>query len=184
MTYIEGQTLESQWPDMSSAEKGRIAHQLRDIVDEMRAIQPPPDYIGGCGGLEITDARDYSTYSVLACTDEEGFNSYLISSLFEKIPSPIKNALTRQLEKHFTTHKVVFSHCDLAPRNIIVKDGKIQGLVDWELAGWYPEYWEYVKFFQRGSGLGDWREYADIIFSQAYPDELVTYTAICRWQIP
>jgi aminoglycoside phosphotransferase (APT) family kinase protein len=184
MTYIEGQTLETKWPDMSSDEKSRVAYQLRDIVDQMRSIKPPTDYIGGCGGANITDARDYTTYSVPACTGEDGFNQYLASSLFERIPPPIKKAMLDRLQKDMAGHKIMFSHCDLAPRNIIVKDGNIVGLIDWELAGWYPEYWEYVKFFQRGSGVGDWRDFADIIFSHAYPDELVDYTAICRWQRP
>ena len=38
----------------------------------------------------------------------------------------------------------VLSHCDLAPRNILVDGGKITGIIDWEFAGWYPEYWEYA----------------------------------------
>ena len=62
-------------------------------------------------------------------------------------------------------HRIVFTHGDLAPRNITVQDGKIVGVVYWEDAGWYPEYWEYVKFFQRSStSEGDWRDYADEIF--------------------
>jgi hypothetical protein len=62
MTYVEGQTLESKWLNMSSDEKSSVTHQLRDIVDQMRSIKPPTDYIGGCGGTNITDARDYTTY--------------------------------------------------------------------------------------------------------------------------
>lgn len=36
----------------------------------------------------------------------------------------------------------MFSHNDLAPRNTIVDDGRIEGLLDWEVAGWFPEYGE------------------------------------------
>ncbi|KAH8179737.1 sulfate permease family protein [Sarocladium implicatum] len=37
----------------------------------------------------------------------------------------------------------VFTHGDLAPRNIMVDSaGRINGILDWELAGWYPDYWE------------------------------------------
>lgn len=43
-------------------------------------------------------------------------------------------------------HGVVFTHGDLAPRNIMVSDdASITGIVDWEDAGWYPEHWELVK---------------------------------------
>ena len=43
-------------------------------------------------------------------------------------------------------HDIVFTHGDLAPRNVLVlEDGTVSGLIDWEYAGWYPEHWEYVK---------------------------------------
>jgi RIO-like serine/threonine protein kinase len=41
---------------------------------------------------------------------------------------------------HRTGHNIVFTHADLNMRNILVKDGRISGIVDWENAGWFPEY--------------------------------------------
>ncbi len=38
----------------------------------------------------------------------------------------------------------VLSHGDLAPRNLLVKDGRIVAVVDWETFGWYPDFWEYM----------------------------------------
>lgn len=40
--------------------------------------------------------------------------------------------------------KFVLTHGDLYPRNILVEDGKITGIVDWEHSGFYPEYVEYA----------------------------------------
>ena len=49
-------------------------------------------------------------------------------------------------KSHSVKHDIVFTHGDLNLRNILVDDdGKIFGNVDWECAGWYPEYWEYTK---------------------------------------
>jgi len=54
-------------------------------------------------------------------------------------------------------HGIVMTHGDLNPRNIMitwesdqgslrtVKDIKVSGILGWESAGWYPEYWEFVK---------------------------------------
>lgn len=51
-------------------------------------------------------------------------------------------------------HRIFFTHADLNPRNIIVdellqQDGargwSVTGIVDWETAGYYQEYWEYTK---------------------------------------
>lgn len=43
-------------------------------------------------------------------------------------------------------HKIVFTHADINMRNVLVNEnGRISGIVDWECAGWFPEYWEYTK---------------------------------------
>jgi hypothetical protein len=52
-------------------------------------------------------------------------------------------------------YPIVFTHGDISPRNIIVRDGRIVALLDLEWAGWYPEYWEYV-FAMRGLDKVDW----------------------------
>ena len=48
------------------------------------------------------------------------------------------------------TPKIVFSHGDLRPANIVVKsdqqgDYSVSGVLDWEMGGFYPDYWESVK---------------------------------------
>lgn len=52
-------------------------------------------------------------------------------------------------------YPIVFTHGDIATRNILVSGGKVVGLLDWEFAGWYPAYWEYV-FTLRGLDNVDW----------------------------
>lgn len=39
------------------------------------------------------------------------------------------------------------THGDLSFRNIIVQGEMLTGIVDWETAGWYPDYWEYASAF-------------------------------------
>jgi len=41
-------------------------------------------------------------------------------------------------------HKIVFTHSDVAPSNILVNEGYVVGIVDWQDAGLYPEYWGYA----------------------------------------
>ncbi|KAI0183058.1 kinase-like domain-containing protein [Xylaria flabelliformis] len=179
MDYIQGQTLEVLWGDMSIEQKTDMARQLRGIVETMRSVVPPTDVvIGACDGTEIRDTRVHFTYHSPPCHDEAGFNQFLLSSLYEQVPPLVKEAIARRLR---TDHRIVLTHCDLTPRNILVRDGKISGLVDWEDSGWYPEYWEYVKFFQRAADK-DWKRYAEHIFPQLYHDELVDFLALSRWQ--
>ncbi|OAA40244.1 Protein kinase-like domain protein [Metarhizium rileyi] len=178
MDYIEGQSLDKLWPAMSVQQKKDIARQLRGLVEKMRSVTPPANLIGACDGEEIRDTRLYFTYHSPPCRDEEAFNEFLLSGLYENTPPLVRAAFSRRLR---TNHRVVLSHCDLTPRNILVQDGQIQGLVDWEDSGWFPEYWEYVKFFQR-TAEKDWKQYAEDIFPELYHDELVDFIAICRWQ--
>ncbi|TIA27667.1 hypothetical protein D6C78_11042 [Aureobasidium pullulans] len=42
-------------------------------------------------------------------------------------------------------------HGDLTPANIIIQDGKVTGIIDWELAGYYPAFW--VRFKARTHGM-------------------------------
>ena len=46
---------------------------------------------------------------------------------------------------HGAGHEIVFTHGDLNMRSILMKNGRISGIVDWENAGWFPGYWEYTK---------------------------------------
>ncbi|KAK6840103.1 hypothetical protein PG987_005969 [Apiospora arundinis] len=39
----------------------------------------------------------------------------------------------------------VFTHGDLNPSNIFVRGDEVVGIIDWETAGWYPDYWEYTS---------------------------------------
>lgn len=64
----------------------------------------------------------------------------------------------------------------------MVKDGKITGLIDWELAGWYPEPWDYVKFCYLSAEHRDWKDYTKDIFTQTYDEELLFHLALSRFQ--
>lgn len=181
MDFIPGQTLEQVWNDMTAEQKGDIAKQLRGILIAMRSIPPPSQMIVSCDGTGVWETRKYRTYDAPPCLDEQAFNEYLLSGLTFKTPPAVRDAFAEKLR---TNHRVVLSHCDLAPRNIIVRDGKVVALIDWADAGWYPEYWEYVKFFQRNFPRDDFWCYASEIFPELYPHELVDYIALLTWQLP
>lgn len=180
MDYIEGTTLQAAWPSLDDDQKRAVVLQLRAILEIMHSLTPPPNHIGGPRpGDPIWDTRLMLTETAPAAKDEAGFNDYLISGLFRQCPKFLVKAFADVLR---TDHRIVFTHADLAPRNIMYKDGQITGIIDWQTSGWYPEHWEYVKFFHRCSGDG-LRHLADDIFPQSFPLDLVHYIAILRWQV-
>lgn len=77
-------------------------------------------------------------------------------------------------------YSIKFTHADLRPFNILVKDGHITGIIDWEFAGWYPEYWEYTKMHWVARPF--WDKFYQAIEQEAgiakYPEELAAEVAI------
>jgi aminoglycoside phosphotransferase (APT) family kinase protein len=180
MSFILGERLDLVWPSMTSEEKNNTCRQLRQILTTMRSIPSTTGVIGSCSGGQALDRRRFGPYSGGPYPDEATFNSSLYFDLVATTPAPIRAALYKQIR---SDRRIVFSHGDLAQHNILVKDGRITGLIDWEYAGWYPEHWEYIKFFEGPCKQG-WRDCAEDIFPEVYEDELAYHQAILRWQNP
>jgi len=179
MEHVEDDCREDVWPNMSEDEKISIAQQLGRAVTLMRSSRQTETLIGAIDGL-ARDCRRYSDYAGGPFADEESFNASVLD-LYTSCPQPVRDALSSKMR---SDHSIRFTHADLSPRNIIVKDGKIQGIIDWEFSGWYPEYWEYVKFYECKTKCKDWKNFAPYIFEEAYGEELIIQQAILRWQRP
>ena len=181
MDYIDGDCLEDVWQAMSDEKKKDIAQQLRPMSSKMRLARQRQFPIGACEGI-VYDCRRYSTYTGGPFKTEAEFNEFILD-LYKGTPHLIRNALAQSLR---VDHDIVFTHGDITPQNIIVKDGSVQALIDWEFAGWYPEHWEYLEFFECATTTAcrDWKNYAEYIFEDQHPNELVAYQALIRWQMP
>ncbi|KFH40560.1 hypothetical protein ACRE_087470 [Hapsidospora chrysogenum ATCC 11550] len=94
-------------------------------------------------------------------------------------------------------HRLAMTHGDLHPRNIMARweagqKGQpedqehlcITALLDWELGGWYPEHWEFVKALStvdlRGP-LTDWCDYLPTEAIGRWPVEFSIDLFISRW---
>lgn len=140
------------WKSLSEVRRERILHQLRDFISQIRAIGPPPQsppFICSVLGGPVCDYRlcvegPYGPYR-----DEEQMNLQLRLGRtpeeilqFQGLPSHFAEEIR---EAHALRHPIVFTHGDLALRNIMVDGDRVTGLLDWECAGWFPAHWEYVK---------------------------------------
>jgi aminoglycoside phosphotransferase (APT) family kinase protein len=159
-------------------EKHGICRQLRQVLDTMHQTEWPTTLIGSCDGGLVFDARLYTVKSGGRFRNEEELNDFILD-VHDMTPQPMRDTLVKHQRKD---HRIVLAHGDLHQANIMVKDGKITGLIDWEFAGWYPEYWDYVKFCSSRGGHRDWMDYAKDIFSQSYDDELLSQLALSRFQ--
>lgn len=149
------------------------------IITAVRQASSHERKIGGFDG-PARDCRQFSDYFGGPFEDESDFNEFTLDFL-RGTPLAVQKPLT---EAFSNQSRVLLTHGDLSPRNIIVKEGRVQALLDWEFAGWYPEYWEYVKLFDRPTDCKDWKDYAEVNFDTSYPKELLTFQALARWQKP
>jgi serine/threonine protein kinase len=168
MEMISGENLHEVWPRLSIEEKRDFAQQLKEILEELRSFEGT--YIGSFEeGPALDMRRDIQRGGPFL--SETDFNAFLLGNVVSKTPNIYRRMLHGVMSD---THKIVLTHGDLSPRNILVRESRIVGLLDWECAGWYPEYWEFVQFFRAIDSSLDWHDYADIIFTESYPHELMT----------
>ena len=146
MKCIDGIPLECVWDDLTSQQRSHIVSQLHDYVAQLRTLKPPPTIppgsISSLYGKPYLDARLSSGHPVGPFLSEAAFNDFLIDVASKWIHPELTVGTRRRMRDD---HRIVFTHGDLAPRNILVKGGKVVALIDWEESGWMPEHWELVK---------------------------------------
>ncbi|KAK2865486.1 hypothetical protein FQN49_003525 [Arthroderma sp. PD_2] len=75
-------------------------------------------------------------------------------------------------------HRITFTHGDFKAHNILVDDdGHLSGFLDWESAGWYPEYWEFTTAMRFGRDSW-WFQVASWIGGDQYSEELSSDVAL------
>lgn len=159
LPHIKGRTLEMRWPTLTREEKHTVQANLDSIMEELRRIPPPPDCNLGWND-RCKDTRWYTRQSGPIVSEKE-FNDFLLSN---PLPRTTKMYLEMMRSRLRDDHKIVLTHGDLHPRNIMVADDlTITGLIGWEMGGWYPEYWENLKALNTLSATGaegdDWWQY-------------------------
>ncbi|OJJ95222.1 hypothetical protein ASPACDRAFT_1860272 [Aspergillus aculeatus ATCC 16872] len=137
MTTVQGQTLLSVSHRMSYPERRQLSVDLRTVVDQIRKVpnQTSFRFANTLGGA-ICDQRA----GILGPFNEESdFSSRLLP---EYTPTETREAAALV---HTRPHRSFFTHSDLHWTNLMISRGKLNGIVDWEYAGYYPEYWEFTK---------------------------------------
>jgi hypothetical protein len=170
MSLADGVSLQRRWPELSEEEKLDVCDQLRQMLDSMRSLRSPPietnigmyyssynfflcpfdvrrssNCLGALGRTQCNDSvfwgypglsgpfdslkafhDSFTTINLLPGAGE--FAAYSRRGLPDNIP-------------------IVFTHGDLHFSNIIISPvgSKVVGIIDWEFAGFYPEYWEWAK---------------------------------------
>lgn len=162
-------------------------------MNQMREI--PGNFIGGLDGSPCRDGifeadnGDYTCYSYGPYASEESFNEGIIQALRDRmrpkvlerendIESNFFNSeyMLYQTVRGLKNHKIVFTHGDLHPGNIIVRADGTVVLLDWGRAGFWPEYWE----FYRALFNPPWRASWDRMVEKFIPPFYVEHSVLKR----
>ncbi|KAK7040777.1 hypothetical protein VNI00_009683 [Paramarasmius palmivorus] len=158
MDTVPGETLQDIAFEFSLGACRNYSQQLHTIVDELRSLslKLQPDFSVsqtqlGAGRKDIYGQwpdKSFSNNKLFKFNqDIPSFSSFqdLISYILppgETLELPLDEASTRP----------VLTHSDLASQNIMVDlDGNILGILDWEMFGWYPAFWERMMILCRAS---------------------------------
>ncbi|OJJ75748.1 hypothetical protein ASPBRDRAFT_51463 [Aspergillus brasiliensis CBS 101740] len=161
MDYMPGTSLDEAWSTMTEAEKRSVANDLCNYIHQMRSLKGV--YIG---------AADRGQ----AVIGQHVFHEVL--QVISKVPDIFKYHAAKVFKEN---HEIVFTHSDLAPRNILVRDGHVTGILDWEHAGWYPEYWEYERAYRHFNDVSGWLDYVDIFLPRKYSEEIVAMSYLSKY---
>ncbi|KAL3263274.1 hypothetical protein ABHI18_001968 [Aspergillus niger] len=131
---IPGVPLSSLWPRMKMDDKERIAKQTADYLMQLREGHGIPH-----GPL----ASDDDLWAELEVA-------------LEHVPVETRQRLRQRMP---SAAPYTFTHGNLTSANIMVENGSLTGILDWEASGYFPVWWEFTC---AGIGLGeedrDWRD--------------------------
>ena len=136
MDRIHGSTLADRWPTLSWISTILLALQLRQYVQQLRSLTSRTVgslSSGKCRSIWVSDyygIPDHATSSELDAF--LGFWTCYRANSSRNSTLPL-------------TRRLVLCHHDLAPRNIIIDETGNVWLLDWQLSGWYPDYFEYAS---------------------------------------
>ncbi|KAG7444618.1 kinase-like protein [Guyanagaster necrorhizus] len=148
MTRIPGKPLSEVMDNLSRQELETIKSELTDILKRMRSYSNPwGSRVCGVDGNDVYGSRMPSRH-ISACANEPMFLKSLLR--FALVNDSEEDRIRLQMARKLTSlpHDIVFTHGDLWDHNIMVNDGHISGMIDWEWSGWLPEYWEFTSIMQ------------------------------------
>lgn len=137
---IHGQTLEEAWPALSESQRISIADQVVQVRKQLRsnftstAIQTVEQ--GPCyPGLLFLNMESQGPFY----SEKEFWDA--LAKAYGNLPQHIFENAKKRFPK---CEPFVLTHCDLNLSNIMVRDGQVVSILDWEYAAYLPVWYDYL----------------------------------------
>ncbi|KAL3454244.1 kinase-like protein [Aspergillus insuetus] len=160
MTCVAGDELGRVYETLGREERGPIAQERTGICSiigtPIRSIRVPRHLMGPF------ESEQKPNGYLIAPASAHGFQSR----------ETYEATLARAIKKQTMSHRIGFSHGDLKHHNIMVHGGRITGFIDWESAGWYPDYWEFTTVLRFARQAFWWCHFVMRLGGGRYLEEL------------
>lgn len=153
---VPGQPLNEAWPVMSTEDKERVAKQTAEYLMQLRDLRSTKMESLGGGPLysAFLFGSGYEIGHGPFSSDDELWAE--MSLALSKVPEVLRQRLRQKMP---TASPYTFTHDDLTSVNIMVENGNLAGILDWETSGYFPVWWEFTC---AGIGLGqedkEWKD--------------------------
>ncbi|ESZ90636.1 kinase domain-containing protein [Sclerotinia borealis F-4128] len=178
LELLPGSALNVTWQTLTLEEKSDLVTELAGYLLQLRCLQPRKE--GFVGSLMLGSSYDHRLGG-------RRFGPFESIADFHKFVRRGDSMDLWNFDKDVTdvhnksdSYVTKFTHADMSPESILVKNRKITGIIDWEFSGWFPEYWEYTKMY-----FG-WRPYRGDFYHEmdkgitTYPQELAADKATLK----
>lgn len=155
MERIRGETIANRWHALSDTSKSLIFSQLKGMVEEIRSVPSPTNGVCNLEGGPIHDYRlpqtpSWGPFGTISDFHLALRNNITLEALKVSEPDSLSPAAISDVKKLIAFHESitrppVLTHGDLSSLNVLVRDDKVVGIIDWDTAGWLPYYWEYTR---------------------------------------
>jgi aminoglycoside phosphotransferase len=188
MERIPGDMIPTAWKKLSEESRQKVFDQLKHMIQEMRSLKPlPGTEVESCVGGSLRDSRIPRTSPRFGpFKTVQDFHLWLREGLQ---PSQVEGRANDPVWEEVRDMAAaqdnpwpppVFTHADLNPFNILVRGDRVVGLIDWELSGWYPHYWEYTSAWLSSVTRTEWQGSIER-FLEPFPQELKMEAIRQKW---
>lgn len=146
MERVPGITLKEAWDDLTLEQHRTIGTEIAEYLAEARKFtSTKPEAPDGQPLRDQNFGAQYD-YVDLMTTDREEWWARMEPRINRSKASQEKIMKFKESYPLKEGAKYVLSHGDLNSSNIMVKDGHVTGIIDWEHGGYRPEWWEWNEW--------------------------------------
>ena len=140
---VAGKTLDERWPSLTSTQRSEITQKIVEYCTKLAKVTSP--HYQSATGKGVRDAHlapaapdSHPSWKplLLRPMSADGFTQFLRQRTGDDV----------QDKMPLVGENFLFFHADLGPTNIMIsEDAEITGILDWELAGFFPKFWIPLK---------------------------------------